>query len=237
MSKENFKTISAIPMKRLQTTLALVAVGALLLTGCAKKSETTYTDSANTTTSTGTTPAPNDTSHGATSASTPAPPEQGNLTDANIVAMLIEADSGEVAQGKLVASKTKNAAVKGFANEMVKDHTKLKSETEALAKKLNLTPQPPANDPNPSDLTQWMSTLGSTTDPNALDSVYMNHMVEDHSKDVQDVTEMQSKAQSPDLKSAIDKALPILKKHLTDAQAVVKKLEAKGTAKNTTAKK
>lgn len=208
------------------TKFKLIAVAGLtaafLISGCAKKSETTYTDSS--ATSANTTVPPTDTTQTATT-----PPPAPALTDANIVAMLIEADSGEVAQAKLMSSKTKNSAVKGFVQEMIKDHSKMKTDAEALAKKLNLTPQPPANDTHPSELTQWMSTLGSTEDTHALDSVYMNHMVEDHSKDIQDVTDMQSKAQSADLKAAIDKAMPTLKKHLADAQAVVKKLESSAT--------
>lgn len=214
-------------MKRSYFSITLTLATLLFLASCAKKTDTTYTDSSNAMTSTGATPAPVDTSH---AAATTASPMSQNLSDANILAMLMEADSGEVAQGKLMASKSKNSAVKGFAQEMVRDHSKLKSDADALAKKMNVTPQPPANDPHPSELTEWMSNLGSA-DQNAVDSVYMNHMVEDHSKDIQDVQTLQTKAQSADLKAAIDKALPVLKKHLEDAQAVVKKLEAKTTAK------
>jgi putative membrane protein len=208
---------SLVPMMTFKFIAVAGLTAVFLISGCAKKSETTYTDSSS---SAATTPAHTDTAVATT------PPPAPALNDANIVAMLIEADSGEVAQAQLVSTKTKNSAVKGFAQEMIKDHTKLKADAEALAKKMNVTPQPPANDTHPSELTQWMSTLSGTADAHALDSVYMNHMVEDHSKDIQDVTDMQSKAQSADLKAAIDKAMPILKKHLADAQNVVKKLEA-----------
>jgi putative membrane protein len=215
-------SISAITMKRPTHVLGVALLALLFVTSCAKKSETTYTDSSNSATST-VTPAPTDSSH----AMTPTTPP---LSDANILASLIEADSGEVAQGKLVSGKTKNSAVKGFAQEMIRDHSKLMADAKALAKKLNVTPAAPANDPHPAELSQWMSTLGGA-DAASLDSVYMNHMVEDHSKDIQEVQDMQSKAQSADLKAAIDKGLPVLKKHLADAQAVVKKLESKMTAK------
>jgi putative membrane protein len=203
----------------LRYSIGALALAVLSLSSCAKKTETTMTDSTGVTTQT-TQPGgavAQDTSH-----STVAPPAQ--LTDANILAMLNEGDSSEVVEGQLVKTKSKNADVKGFAAMMITDHGKLMKDGEALAKKLNITPQPPANDPKPGTLTQLMSELNGASNPRAFDSLYMTNAVSDHEHDVQELKELQEKAQNADLKAAIGKAIPVVQKHLDKAKSIHSKL-------------
>src|SRR5262245_59305754 len=81
---------------RLTIALALSAAG------CAKKEEATPTAQ---------TPPPEATS--------PAP---AAMTDANIAAIVVAANTIDVENGELAKTKTKNAGVKAFAEQMITDH-------------------------------------------------------------------------------------------------------------------
>ena len=76
----------------------------------------------------------------------PAPPA---LTDANIAALLDEANAADSAAGNMASTKGTNAQVKEFGRMMMRDHHTLRKAGQDLAKKLNLTPAPPANDTLP----------------------------------------------------------------------------------------
>ncbi len=53
-----------------------------------------------------------------------------------------------------------------------------------------------------------------------LDKDYMDSMVEDHQKDVQEFTDQSQNAKDPDVKQWASKTLPILQKHLEKAQQI-----------------
>lgn len=65
----------------------------------------------------------------------------GELTDAQIAKVAVTANDVDIAGGKAAARQTKNAKVKEFAHEMVKDHTAANKQAAALAAKLGITPE------------------------------------------------------------------------------------------------
>jgi putative membrane protein len=198
-------------------TIVLSSLAVMLLAaGCSKKTET-----ANMTDSTATTQAE---STATSSVTPPPPPPPPALSDANIIAMLSEADSTEITEAKVVLAKTKNADVRSFANMMVTDHSRMKKEKADLATKLNITPQPPANDNEPAALTAELSALGAAATPYDMDSIYISDAVMDHEKDSSDLIDLETKATAPELKDAITKAQPVVNKHLDHAEAVQAKL-------------
>ena len=69
------------------------------------------------------------------------------LTDANIVALLDEANKADSAAGALAVTKATSKEVKDFAKLMMSEHHALREAGQQLAKKLNVTPAPPATDP------------------------------------------------------------------------------------------
>src|SRR5437879_435848 len=98
-----------VPRKRAVTELIVVLVAmwiVFLLIGCAKKTETSYNDS--------TAAARTDTNASMTSAPAPPPASTSvqnaapqNMSDANVIAELSEADSAEIAVSKLALEKSK----------------------------------------------------------------------------------------------------------------------------------
>jgi len=63
------------------------------------------------------------------------------LTDANIAAIVLAANTIDVKNGELAISKTRNKSVKEFAQLMVTDHTSVNAKAAALASRLKLVPE------------------------------------------------------------------------------------------------
>ncbi|MFI5201996.1 MAG: DUF4142 domain-containing protein [Candidatus Kapaibacterium sp.] len=163
-----------------------------------------------------------------TAAATPPPPPPtiaaAPVTDANILAALDEGDSAEITLGKLALKNSKNPEVKGFANMMITDHSKMWKDKKDLAKKLKITPQLPANDQEPARLATEMSAFNAAPTPMAFDSIYIDDAVADHTQVLAIVKDFETKATAPELKDALAKAEPVVQKHLDHAKIIQKDL-------------
>jgi putative membrane protein len=157
---------------------------------------------------------PNSTAASASSSSSPS-----TNSDQDFVTKAAQGNSAEVELGKIVAAKSKNPSVKQFAQMMVKDHTTALNELQELAQTKNLN----FNDDLPDDAKALQTKLSSDTGKR-LDKDYMDNMVEDHQKDVQEFTDQAQKAKDPDVKQWAGKTLPTLQKHLEKAQQIDAKL-------------
>ena len=147
--------------------------------------------------------------------------------DQEFVTKAAQGNSAEVELGKIVAAKSKDPNVKQFAQMMVKDHTTALNELQELAQTKNLN----FNDDLPDDAKSLQQKLSSDTGKQ-LDKDYMDGMVEDHQKDVQEFTDKSQNAKDPDVKQWASKTLPTLQKHLEKAQQIDAKLN-KGKASGT----
>jgi putative membrane protein len=145
-------------------------------------------------------------------------------SDQDFITKAAQGNSAEVELGKIVAAKSKNPSVKQFAQMMVKDHTTALNELQELAQSKNLN----FNDDLPDDAKTLQAKLSSDTGKQ-LDKDYMDSMVEDHQKDVQEFTDKSQTAKDPDVKQWAGKTLPTLQKHLEKAQQIDAKLN-KGKA-------
>ena len=144
--------------------------------------------------------------------------------DQDFVTKAAQGNSAEIALGKMVAAKTKDPNVKQFAQMMVKDHTTALNQLQEVAQSKNLN----LNDNLPEDAKELQTKLSSDTGKQ-LDKDYMNGMVEDHQKDVQEFTNESQNAKDPDVKQWASKTLPVLQKHLQKAEQIDAKLN-KGKA-------
>jgi putative membrane protein len=161
--------------------------------------------------------APADTARGAAGTA-------GTLSDANIMALLDEANKADSAAGAAAAKKATSPDVKTFAKEMMIDHHKLREAGAKLAKKLNITPEPPANDPLAPAAQDESSTLQSTPKGAEFDRVYIEKEVSVHQA-VKDLLDQAHRAtQNKDIQQLIETATPIIGQHLDHAQRLQKKL-------------
>jgi putative membrane protein len=148
------------------------------------------------------------------------------LTDANIVAILDHANMADSATGSVAATKGTNAEVKTFGRDMMRDHHALRKMGQDLAKKLNVTPQPLANDSSEARDRAWLDSLQSMTKGAAWDKAYIDHEVMAHQEVVSTLHTAQNAAQNAELKDLITKAIPTIESHLKKAQDIQSKLQS-----------
>jgi putative membrane protein len=192
----------------------------LLVTGCKGRQSSDNASMSSDTTSSSTSMASGDTgmamSHDAQSG--------GQLSDANIVALLDEANMADSAAGAYAVTKATNPEVKSFAKLMMGEHHMLRAEGQQLAKRLNLTPEAPADDPLKAAAQSEMAALKGAAKGAAFDRTYIEQEIGIH-KAVLDVAgKGHDAAQNADLKKLIEQAKPVIQKHLDRAEAIQKKL-------------
>lgn len=171
----------------------------------------------------------------AAAAAPPAAPAPAPLTDANIAAILDEANAADSAAGNVASTKGTHADVKAFGRDMMRDHHALRKAGQDLAKKLNLTPAAPTGDTLQSSAQNWQNTLTSLPKGAAFDTAYINHEVTTHQAVIATAQSAQTAAQDTSLKALITKALPNLQAHLKHAQEIQAKLS--GASSSDTSKK
>ena len=191
-----------------------LAVTALVLVACSKK-ESYGTD----------TTAASSTMSADTSAMASTSATSGTWTDANIAALLDEANMADSAAGALAATKGTSSAVRDFGRRMTRDHHTLRAQGEALAKKLKVTPTPPAGDNLVTDAQKNMDNLNSTAKGKDFDKAYIDSEVDAHKKVLDLATKAMDQAQSTELKNLIQKAAPVIKGHLDLAESIQKNLK------------
>ena len=143
-----------------------------------------------------------------TSAMRGAPSDTGaaanqQLSDANIVALLDEANKADSAAGAAALPKATSADVKGFARLMMSEHHALRVAGQQLAKKLNVTPEPPANDPLAPAAKTEMDTLKATSKGAQFDRVYIEQEIGAHKAVLNLLDQAKAATQNADLKGLI----------------------------------
>jgi putative membrane protein len=144
-------------------------------------------------------------------------------TDAQIAMIAVTADTVDIDAGKMALEKTKNRAVKEFAETMVRDHTAVNTKAAALAKRLGVTPQ--ASDISRSlkaEGDKKMAELHAMTG-GEFDRAYIDNEVSYHEAvlGVLDKTLIPN-TRNAELKTLLESARPIFVSHLAHA----KKLQA-----------
>ena len=154
-----------------------------------------------------------------------APAPSGNWTDANIVALLDEANMADSSAGAVASTKGTASAVRDFGRRMMRDHHQLRAQGQALAKKLKITPAPPSDDPVTPAGQKEMDTLNSTAKGKDFDKAYIDAEVDVHKAVLDIATKAAGQTQNAELKNLIQKAAPVIKGHLDKAESIQKTLK------------
>ena len=199
----------------IRTARAVIALGTLaLVTACGeKKDENAMGDS--TAMAMG----------GTTAAAEPAmAPASGGMTDANIVWVVSTANKGEIERGNIASTKGTNAAVKTYGKMIVGEHTALETEAQALAAKLGVTPMMPSGDMTEMNAKQQMDTFNSTAKGAGWDKAYIDYELTYHQQLMETAKAAIAATQNGELKALLEKAAPIVQKHIDEAMALQKKM-------------
>jgi putative membrane protein len=148
----------------------------------------------------------------------------GQLSDANIVALLDEANMADSASGAYAATKATSPDVKAFARMMMGEHHALRAQGRQLAQRLNVTPQPPASDPLKPAAASEMAALKAAPKGAGFDRTYIEQEIGMHKAVLNLAEQAHDAAQNPELKKLIEQAKPVIEKHLDRAIEIQKKL-------------
>jgi putative membrane protein len=202
-------------MEHMRITSLVAALGTVVLVACAKEG-TNSSDTAKTA----------DSAAAASATPTPAAPA---LTDANIAALLDEANMADSAAGKLASTKGTNADVKAFGVMMMNDHHALRKAGQDLVTKLGVTPTPPANDSLPAMAKTKAESMTAMAKGAAWDKAYIDNEVAVHQHVIGLIDAALGAAQNAELKDLLTKARPNIEAHLKRAQDIQSKLGAATT--------
>jgi putative membrane protein len=138
--------------------------------------------------------------------------------DQEFVTKASAAGLAEVNLSQLATTRSRNAAVREFAQRMVVDHGKANRELLDMANRQQLTLAKTMDDKH-----QKMFEKLSKLDGAEFDRTYMDGMVKDHEEAVKLFTDESKNGKNDALKEWAGKTLPTLKKHLEMANDIAKK--------------
>jgi putative membrane protein len=149
----------------------------------------------------------------------------GGPTDPQIAHIAYTAGALDVEAGKLALAKSHNAAVRDFAQQMVRDHEAVNGQALALVKKLGVTPEANATSEALTKQTAETRARLSALDGAAFDRAYVANEVAYH-KTVN--TALQStlipSAHNAELKSLLESGLTLFREHQAHAEMIAKTL-------------
>jgi len=145
----------------------------------------------------------------------------GTLTSADKKGLtdMAVANINEIAAGKIAVSKSQNADVKAFAQQMIDDHSKSLSEVQALAQTKGVT-LPTEPDAKHKAMAAKLEKLSGAD----FDKEYMkNGGLADHKMVHSTLMKDQKAAKDPDVKALADKTIPVVAQHLKSAETITAK--------------
>ncbi|MEO6964972.1 MAG: DUF4142 domain-containing protein [Acidobacteriaceae bacterium] len=147
------------------------------------------------------------------------------LTDPQIAGIVVAANEIDINWAKMALSKSKNKEVRGFAEQMVRDHSTLLKSVEDLATKLNVTPASSDMGNSIGAQSKETTTKLEALKGKAFNKAYIDNEIAFH-KEVIDATNstLIPDAQNEELKGALENAVPLFQGHLEHAENVAAEL-------------
>jgi putative membrane protein len=153
------------------------------------------------------------------------------LDDPTIVAIFDATNTNEMETSKLAQSRATNADVKALGKQFATDHQTVRQKGRDLAKKLGVTPTPPADTSSAHEHHEAMAQLRAV--PRAkFDCTYLVHEVAYH-KAVIDALNgtLMPAIQNAELKSLVEQVAPAFQGHMLAAENLAKKHDCEAPAK------
>ena len=141
------------------------------------------------------------------------------VTDAQIAAIVVAANTVDIKTGELAQSKTKNPKVKEFADTMVRDHTAVNKAAVDLVTKLGVTAEE-------NDTSRSLTSSGDQTreqlrglSGKEFDTAYIDNEVTYHELVIKAIDDtLIPNAQNAELKALLIKVRPSFVTHLQHAE-------------------
>jgi putative membrane protein len=208
---------------------ALVLAAAVALGACAKR-DNARNDTAGA--STGAMMGTRDTgsrSDTSVSAGTAGGAATAAMSDANILALIGISNANEIGASQIALEKGTNPNVKAFARDMVKDHTAMQGDADAVAKRLKISPTPPTGAGNAMKAMAMAMADSLKAAPKgvAFDTLYVRGQVAAHQRTLDDLQRFLTMTSNADVKSLITRSVPKVQTHLDRARQLQTQLSTR----------
>lgn len=142
------------------------------------------------------------------------------LTEPNLFHHMIVGDSLEVAMAQRAAARSTNPAVKDFATMLANDHSAHMQQLIALGTKEKIDRVPYAGDSSYAHMMKGMMELPDTAWAPTSDQSFVKHQIMHHAHELALLKSGRSAAHDNDFEKAIDATVPVLQRHLSQAQQI-----------------
>ena len=158
----------------------------------------------------------------------PAPAAGQALDDPTIVAIFDAANTADIETGTLAAKRAQSKDVRDYGAMIAHDHEAVRQMGRDLAKKLGVTPTPPAGDASAKTQAEVMAALRAKHGAD-FDLALVQHEVAFH-KSVIDAIQITllPAIQNQELKALVEKVVPAFQAHLLVAQRLERQLDETG---------
>src|SRR5215208_2966316 len=160
-----------------------------------------------------------------------APVAVADLDDPTIVAIFDAANTADIETGQLAAERGRSKEVRDFGAMLVRDHKTVRQQGRDLAKKLGVTPTPPADDAGAKAHAQAMATLRSKRGAD-FDRAFLQHEAAFHKSVIDAVTSTLLPAiKNEEVKALVVKVAPAFQAHMLAAQNLEQQLDGRRAEK------
>lgn len=157
----------------------------------------------------------------------PAAQAPAALDDPTIVAIFDNANTADIQTGKLAAERAHSKEVRQFGAMLARDHAMVRQQGRDLAKKLGVTPTPPAGDKSAADEAAVIRRLGSLQGAE-FDRAFLQREIQFHKDVIAAIqTTLLPAIKNEELKAFVVKIAPAFQAHLQMAENLDKQLAAK----------
>ena len=155
------------------------------------------------------------------------PPANPLLDDATIVAIFDAANTADIETGSLAAERAHSKEVRDYGALLVKDHSAVRQLGRDLAKKLGVTPTPPADDASAKAHATAMASLRAARGVE-FDRAFLRHEITFHKGVIDAIqTTLVPAITNPELKALVLKVAPAFQAHMLAAERLEAKLDKK----------
>jgi putative membrane protein len=140
-----------------------------------------------------------------------------SMVDTNFILAAAQGGMTEVKLGELAATNGMRDDVKEFGQMMVKDHTAINDDLKTLATQKGV-PLPDSLDAKHQAMVDRMTALTGSE----FDNTYIKGMIKAHQKDDKAFKAESAATQDADIKSFLDKSIPVVEAHLQHVTAMKK---------------
>lgn len=162
--------------------------------------------------------------------------EVTGMSQKNVVDHILTADSIQIEMAQLAASRTKNANVRDFANQLVTDYRAQVDEFQKLAAKPTIGRAKGASDSAGARGARALAELKAASD-STFDRAFVTGQIDSYKQEIAQLKALRAATTDPDLQKSIDQSSSTLEAHLARAQTVAGQITMPPAPADSAAKK